>query len=61
MEDAFLVQMNEFDHVLESELRRFLDPIVKAPAPMRRASAAPKRELTLLLEKLMAPRAEGLV
>lgn len=36
MNEAFLVQMNEFDRLLESELRRLLDPVVAAPAPRRR-------------------------
>ena len=30
------MQMNYFDRHLESELRRLLDPVVKAPAPPRR-------------------------
>jgi hypothetical protein len=36
LNEAFLIQMNEFDLLLESELRRLLDPVVAAPAPWRR-------------------------
>ncbi|MEA2668693.1 MAG: hypothetical protein QOJ33_1627 [Chloroflexota bacterium] len=48
MGEALLIQMNEFDLQLESELRRFLDPISAAPAPPRRGkrdNEAPKLEL----------------
>ena len=41
MREAFLIQMNEFDLQLESDLRRFLDPISAAPAPPRRGKQAP--------------------
>jgi hypothetical protein len=43
--------MNESDLQLESELRRFLDPISAAPAPPRRgkrAEDAPTVELRLV-------------
>ena len=57
MWEAFLLQMNDFDRLLESQLRHMLDPIVAAPAPSRggrrpRArkpilAIGPKIELTL--------------
>jgi hypothetical protein len=34
--EAFLIQMNDFDRYLESELRQMLDPVVAAGAPRRR-------------------------
>lgn len=43
MWEAFLIQMNEFDLRLESDLRRLLNPIVAAPAPDRRQRAAHDR------------------
>jgi hypothetical protein len=46
--------MNEFDRLLETQLRRFLDPIVKATAPVRRLRAEPRLELTLAPEQLVA-------
>jgi hypothetical protein len=36
LREAFLIQMNEFDLRLESELRRLLAPVVAAPTPVRR-------------------------
>jgi hypothetical protein len=50
--------MNEFDLQLESELRRFLDPIWAAPAPPRRgkrAQGAPRVELRLVTPDKLAP------
>ena len=34
--EAFLLQMDEFDRLLEFQLRRKLDPLVATPAPARR-------------------------
>jgi hypothetical protein len=34
--ETFLLQMNDFDRYLESELRQMLDPVVDAAAPSRR-------------------------
>ncbi len=36
MWEAFLIQMNDFDRYLESELRQMLDPVVDVGAPSRR-------------------------
>ncbi len=33
--EAFLIQMNDFDRFLESELRRILDPVAASGAPRR--------------------------
>ena len=38
--DAFLVHMDDFDRLLELQLRRKLDALVAAPAPPRRARTA---------------------
>lgn len=58
MGEALLIQMNEFDLQLESELRRFLDPISLAPAPPRRGRRdheAPKIELRVVTAEQLAP------
>jgi hypothetical protein len=50
--------MNEFDLQLESELRRFLDPIAAAPAPPRRgkrAEDAPRVALRLVTAEKLVP------
>ena len=36
LREALLIQMDEFEMRLESELRRLLDPVVAAPIPVRR-------------------------
>ena len=36
LREAFLIQMNDFDRLLEHHLRRKLDPVVAAPVPPRR-------------------------
>ena len=36
LREAFLIQMNDFDRLLEFELRRMLDPVVGSKAPPRR-------------------------
>lgn len=41
--EAFLIRVNDFDRLLESSLRRRLDPIVAAPVPVRRGPAASRR------------------
>ena len=42
MGEALLIQMNEFDLQLESDLRLFLDPIAAAPHPPRRGKRTPE-------------------
>ena len=41
MWEAFLLLMNDFDRLLQIELRQMLDPVVAAAAPTRRGR--PKR------------------
>ncbi len=49
MQEAFLLQMNEFDRFLETQLRRMLDPVVATQPPVRgRRQKAP--ELILAVE-----------
>ena len=36
MWEAFLLQMNDFDQILELKLREMLDPVVASPPPRRR-------------------------
>ena len=35
MQEAFLLQMNDFDRFLETQLRRMLDPVVTTRPPTR--------------------------
>ena len=39
MWEAFLIQMDDFDRLLEYHLRRKLDAVVAAPVPVRRGRA----------------------
>jgi hypothetical protein len=58
LREALLIQMNEFDLQLESDLRRFLDPISAAPAPVRRRKQAPNAsrvELRVVSPDKLAP------
>jgi hypothetical protein len=41
--DTFLLQMDDFDRLLEFQLRRKLDGVVAAPAPVRRGRAGSGR------------------
>jgi hypothetical protein len=36
MRETFLIQMDDFERLLEHHLRRKLDPVVAAPVPPRR-------------------------
>ena len=38
--EAFLIQMDDFDRLLEYHLRRKLDAVVAAPVPVRRGRAS---------------------
>ena len=44
LRDAFLIQMDDFDRLLEHHLRRKLDPVVAAPVPPRRGLAIPLKK-----------------
>jgi hypothetical protein len=39
MWEAFLIQMDDFDRLLELQLRRKLDAVVASPVPVRRGRA----------------------
>jgi hypothetical protein len=41
--EAFLLQMDDFDRLLEFQLRRKLDGVVAAPVPVRRGRAGLRR------------------
>ena len=43
MWEAFLLQMDDFDRLLELQLRRKLDALVAAPVPVRRGRAGSDR------------------
>jgi hypothetical protein len=43
LQEAFLLQMNDFDRFLETQLRRMLDPVVATQPPARgRRQKAPE-------------------
>ena len=44
MREAFLIQMDDFDRLLEHHLRRKLDPVVAAPVPPRRGRVIPLKK-----------------
>jgi hypothetical protein len=44
LRETFLIQMDDFDRLLESQLRRKLNPIVAAPVPPRRDRLSSKRD-----------------
>jgi hypothetical protein len=45
MWEAFLIQMDDFDRLLEFHLRRKLDPVVAAPVPVRRRKVGSRRPI----------------
>ena len=62
MREAFLIQMNDFERLLEIKLRLLLDPVSATPAPPRgravrlRIDSVPAPiELTLVAENLAVP------
>jgi hypothetical protein len=59
--EAFLLQMNDFDRFLESELRHMLDPVVatRPPARKRREEKAPRRPI-LAVEVPVTPAIEAI-
>jgi hypothetical protein len=54
--EAFLVQMNDFDKILELKLRHLLDPVVASRPPARRAR--PRRPLQPILTVVEGVRIE---
>lgn len=48
MQEAFLLQMNDFDLLLETRLRLMLDPVVASPPPTRRGKRVGKPVLALV-------------
>ena len=50
MWEAFLLQMNDFDTVLELRLRHLLDPVVASRPPIRRGWASRARRPMLTVE-----------
>lgn len=44
--EAFLIQMDDFDRLIEFQLRRRLDPLMTAPVPIRRGRLASGRPAT---------------
>ncbi len=48
MQEAFLLQMNDFDLLLETRLRLVLDPVVASPPPTRRGKRVRKPLLAVV-------------
>ena len=56
MQEAFLLQMNDFDRFLETQLRRMLDPVVATLPPTRgRRQEAPEPILAVEPPELVLP------
>ena len=49
--EAFLLQMNDFDRLLELKLRQMLDPVVATPPPSRRGRLSRPRKPILAIMK----------
>jgi len=55
LQEAFLLQMNDFDRFLETQLRRMLDPVVDTRPPARgRGHRAPEPSLAVKPPELVA-------
>lgn len=52
--EAFLLQMNDFDRFLETQLRQMLDPVTETPAPPFKAHRV-RRPRTPLLTVVTVP------
>jgi len=50
--EAFLIQMNDFDQILELKLRDLLDPVVAGRPPARRARQAKPHQPILTVERV---------
>ena len=61
MWETFLLQMNDFDRLLELRLRNMLDPVVAARPPVRRGRLKRSQELTLTVGAELAAGAIPLV
>ena len=60
MWEAFLLQMNDFDEYLETELRHMLDPVVATPAPRRTGPRVTVRRPILAVEAPIEVAAEAI-
>jgi hypothetical protein len=49
LREAFLIQMNDFDRLLEFQLQRMLDPVVASRVPPRRGDNTRKSAFFLLV------------
>ena len=57
MREALLIQMNDFDRLLETRLRFLLDRVVTAPVPVRRPRGGLGRtDFRSLIELAPAPK-----
>lgn len=59
MWEAYLVQMDDFDRLIEFQLRRKLDPLVAAPVPVRRGRDGSGRPATGRRDKHRATTTGG--
>ena len=52
MWEAFLLQMNDFDSILELKLRHLLDPVVAGRPPVRRAHLKRPQQPILVVDEV---------
>jgi hypothetical protein len=60
LKEAFLIQMNDFDRLLDSKLRQMLDPVVANRPPIRRDPSKGVRK-PLLVVAVPLPAFGGVV
>ncbi|GEM_PF-4564307 len=60
MWEAFLLQMNDFDQILELKLRHLLDPVVATTPPVRRRSKRADKPILAIVQASIEPIAEAI-
>jgi len=58
--EAFLLQMNDFDQILELKLRHLLDPVVATTPPVRRRSKRADKPILAIVQASIEPIAEAI-
>jgi hypothetical protein len=62
LREAFLIQMNDFDRLVEFGLRRMLDPVVASRVPPRRGDRRQRAAPFLVVSPApLEPAAESIV
>jgi hypothetical protein len=60
LEEALLLQMNDFDRFLEAELRRYLDPVAARRPPARKGRPERSDRPVAITRPAEQPAAEAL-